>query len=88
VALVADLYDDINALVDEKLKRVNAGGEAVDLTEWVSQVTESLADMIVFGTPAELQHQMMLYAMERLDHFISENQKILAEEECARNGLH
>ena len=85
---MADLYDDISDLVDAKLKQVNSGGKAVDLTEWVSQVTESLADMIVFGTPEELQHTMMLFAFERLEHFVMENQKMLAEEEIARKGLH
>jgi hypothetical protein len=84
---VADLYDDINNLVDSKLKQVNACGEPVDLTEWVSQLAESLADMIAFGTPAELQHTMMLFAMERLEHFVSENQKMLAEERRLK-GLH
>jgi hypothetical protein len=29
----------------------------VDITEWISQLTETLADMIVFGTPAELQEK-------------------------------
>ena len=85
---MADLYDDISDLVAAKLKQVNATGKAVDLTEWVSQVTESLADMIVFGTPEELQHKMMLFAFDRLEHFVSENQKMLAEDEIAGKGLH
>jgi hypothetical protein len=85
---VADLYDDISDLVDAKLKQVNSSGKAVNLTEWVSQVTESLADMIVFGTPEELQHKMMLFAFERLEHFVLENQRMLAEEETAKKGLH
>jgi hypothetical protein len=85
---VADLYDDISDLVDAKLKQVNSTGKAVDLSEWVSQVTECLADMIVFGTPEELQHKMMLFAMERLEQSVLQNQKMIAEEEIARKGLH
>jgi hypothetical protein len=51
-------------------------------------VTEILADMIVFGTPEELQHQTMLFAIERLERFELENQKLIAEEEIDRKGIH
>jgi hypothetical protein len=85
---LAELYDEINKLVESRLKIVNARGESVDITDWVSQLTESLADMIVFGTPPELQQRMMLFALERLEQFVSENQKMLAEEEQGPTGLH
>jgi hypothetical protein len=85
---LAELYDEINKLVESRLKRLNSRGEPVDITEWVSQLTESLADMIVFGTPPELQRTMMLFALERLEQFVLENQKALAEEEQGSEGLH
>ena len=85
---MADLYTDINDLVDAKLKQVNERRKPVDLTEWVSQLAESLADMIVFGTPEALQHKMMLFAIDRLEHFVLENQQMLAEEELGQNGFH
>ena len=78
---MAELYDEINKLVETRLKRLNARGKPVELTDWISQLTESLADMIVFGTPTEMQHTMMLFALEGLEQFVFENQKILAEEE-------
>jgi hypothetical protein len=85
---LSDLYEDINALVDARLKKSNAERAPVDLTDWVSQVTESLADMIVFGAPSQLQRTIMLYAIERLEHFVTENQKMLAEDAKERGGLH
>jgi hypothetical protein len=85
---LAELYDEINKLVETRLKRLNARGEPVDITHWVSQLTESLADMIVFGTPPELQKTMMLYALARLEQMVFENQKIVAQEEQGQNGVH
>jgi len=78
---VSDLYDEINKLVERRLKHVTEKGELVDTTEWVSQLAENLADMIVFGTPDELQAKMLIFAKERLEHFVLENQRTLAEDE-------
>jgi hypothetical protein len=44
--------------------------------------------MIVFGTPAELQHVTTRFALERLEHFVSENQKMFTEEERVQAGIH
>jgi hypothetical protein len=52
----------------------------VDLTVWVEDVAESLADIIVFGAPEELQTRMLRHAIGCLKSFVEQNQQMLEEE--------
>ena len=47
------LHDDINDLVEQRLRRALETGETVNVPDLASKMTESLADLVVCGAPAE-----------------------------------
>jgi hypothetical protein len=65
------LYDDINNLIVLRLQKVLLTGEAVSLPDWVSNIMQSAADMIL-QQPKEELPRLVLHAHTQLDHFIRE----------------
>ena len=74
-----NLYEEVERLVEDRLKRANASGEKVDPTVWVAELAENLADIIVFGAPDELRSKMLRYAITCLKTFVEQNEQILKE---------
>ena len=79
-----DLHRAINDLVAKRLKKALQSGEMINLPDWISEIAESLADMIVQGAPDEEQERMIRHALKRLKFFVREKQRIEIEEKHKR----
>ena len=77
---MADLHAEINGLLEARLRKVLASGEAVNLPEWISQFAESFAELIVFGSSEEDQTRFIAQAREQLDDFIRQKQEMFAKD--------
>lgn len=67
---MASLYDDVNRLVEKRVENAHETGELINLPDWVSEMTESLADMIVNGCPPDDRATLIAYAFEQLGYYI------------------
>ena len=68
--MAASLREDINNLVVQRVTRSLVTGEKINVPDWVSDMTASLADMIL-EQPAEEQPRLVAHAHRMLDEFIS-----------------
>ena len=69
------LYDDINNLIVERLKMTLLTGEKVNLPDWVSDMAQCMADMIL-QQPEREQLKLIAHAHDELDDFIREKTKL------------
>jgi hypothetical protein len=69
--MIRTLYDDINEVVVRRLSNALLTNQKVNLPEWVSDVTEALAEMILQQSEIE-QADLVAHAHEQLDYFIRE----------------
>ena len=66
------LHDDINDLVEQRLRRALETGETVNVPDLASEMTESLADLVVCGAPPEEQQGLIAHIVEQLGRFVTE----------------
>jgi hypothetical protein len=78
---MADLHSEINRLIEARLREVLAAGGDPDFPEWVSQLAESLAELVVFGASAEEQPKLIEHARQQLDHFIQLKQGMFEKQD-------
>jgi hypothetical protein len=71
-ALMTALHDDINDLVEQRLRRALETGETVNVPDLASEITESLADLVVCGVPMQEQPRLIAYIVEQLGRFVTE----------------
>ena len=69
------LHDDINKLVEQRLRRALETGETVNVPDLASEMTESLADLVVCGAPLEEQPRLIAHIVEQLGRFVTEKRE-------------
>jgi hypothetical protein len=73
------LYEEINALIKQRLTRAYETGETVNFAEWTSEFAKSLADFVVCGCEPLDQAKLISYTFEELGHCIRERMDHLVE---------
>jgi hypothetical protein len=69
------LCEAINDLVEQCLQRAIETGEMINVPDLASEITESLADLIVTGAPPEEQPRLLDYVVSELDRFVTEKRQ-------------
>jgi hypothetical protein len=69
------LCEGINDLVEERLREAFETGQIVNVPDLVSQITESLADVIVCSAPLEEQSRLMAYVVQELGRLVAEKRE-------------
>jgi hypothetical protein len=67
-----NLYEAINNLVEQRLRDAFETGQIVNVPDLASQMTESLADLIVCSAPPEEQLRLIAHVMSELGRFVKE----------------
>jgi hypothetical protein len=67
---MAGLREDINNLVAQSVTLSLITGEKINVPDWVSEMTASLADMIL-EQPEDEQSRLVAHAHRTLDEFIA-----------------
>jgi hypothetical protein len=70
-----DLYEAINDLVEQRLRDAFETGETINVPDLVSQITESLADVIVCSAPLEDQARLMAHVVAELGRLVEEKRE-------------
>jgi hypothetical protein len=68
--MAASLREDINNLVVQRVTRSLVTGEKINVPDWVSDMTASLAEIILEQSEEE-QPRLVAHAHRTLDDFIS-----------------
>jgi hypothetical protein len=58
------LHDDINELVEQRLRRALETGETVNVPDLALEMAESLADLVVCGAPLEEQPRLIAHIVD------------------------
>jgi cytochrome P450 len=69
---MANLCEAINKLVEEHLRRALKTGEIINVPDLASEMTESVADLIVCSAPPEEQPRLVDHVTAELDRFVTE----------------
>jgi heptaprenylglyceryl phosphate synthase len=69
------LCEAINKLVEQRLRRALETGETINVPDLASEITESLADLIVTGAPPEEQPRLVDHVVSELDRFVTEKRR-------------
>ena len=65
-----DLCEAINDLVEQRLRDAFETGHTVNVPDLASEITESLADLIVCSTPSEEQPRLIAHVVAELGRFV------------------
>ena len=71
-----NLYEAINDLVEQRLRDAFETGETINVPDLVSEMTESLADVIVCSAPLEEQSLLMAHVVEELGRLVKEKREV------------
>jgi hypothetical protein len=69
------LCEAINKLVEQRLRRALETGETINVPDLASEITESLADLIVTGALPEEQPRLIDHVVSELDRFVTEKRR-------------
>ena len=67
-----ELYEAMNAIVEQRLKEALRTDAVINLPDWVDDITAALADVIVNGAPSDEREQLIDYAIDRLRRHVAE----------------
>ena len=70
-----DLGEAINDLVEQRLRLALETGHTVNVPDLASEITESLADLIVCSAPAEEQLRLVAHVVAELGRFVREKRE-------------
>ena len=70
-----NLCEAINDLVEHRLRDAFETGHTVNVPHLASQMTESLADLIVCSAPAEEQVRLIAHVVAELGRFVREKRE-------------
>jgi hypothetical protein len=76
---MANLHSEINELIEKRLRRALETGVPVDVTEWISEFAESLADLVVFGAMNDDRERLIDHALNRLQYFIRQKERMFED---------
>ena len=85
---MADLHTEINELIEMRLRKILAAGQTIDVTEWISQFAESFADLVVFSSLDEERPKLVEHALERIQFFIREKEKMFEKTDRIKGPSH
>jgi hypothetical protein len=75
-AFMTALHDDINDFVEQRLMRALETGETVNVPDLASEITESLADLVVCSVPLEGRPRLIAHIVEQLGRFVMEKREV------------
>jgi dihydrofolate reductase len=70
-----NLCEAINDLVEERLRDALETGQIINVPDLASQMTESIADLIVCSAPPEEQPRMIAHVVDELGRFVKKKQE-------------
>jgi hypothetical protein len=73
---VTKLYENVNNVVLAHLKQALEAGGTVNVSDWVSDVTEALADLVLHGAPTDERPALIGHAHQQLDQHITEKRAV------------
>jgi hypothetical protein len=85
---MADLHTEINKLIEMRLRKNLDSGQSIDVLEWISQFAESFADLVVFSSLDEERPKLIQHALERIQFFIREKEKMFGKVERLERWSH
>lgn len=85
---MADLHTEINKLIEMRLRKNLDSGQSIDVLEWISQFAESFADLVVFSALDEERPKLIQHALERIQFFIREKEKMFGKGERPERWSH
>jgi len=65
------LYDDVNNVVVAHLKTALASGDTINVPDWVSELMQAVADVILHAAPTNEQPALIGHAHQQLDEHIA-----------------
>jgi hypothetical protein len=68
----AHLCEAINDLVEQRLRDAFETGHTINVPNLASEITESLADLIVCSAPSEEQPRLIAHVVAELGRFVKE----------------
>ena len=79
---MSGLCEAINNVVEKRLRRafktgetINKTGETINVPDLASEMTESLADLIVCSAPPEEQPRLIAHVVAELGRFVEEKRE-------------
>jgi hypothetical protein len=70
-----NLCEAINGLVEQRLRQAIETGETLNVPDLASEITESLADLVVCSAPPKEQLQLFTHVVKELGRFIGEKRE-------------
>jgi hypothetical protein len=70
-----NLYEAINGLVEQRLRQGIESGETINVPDLASEITESLADLIVCSAPPEEVPRLIAHVVGELGRFVEEERE-------------
>jgi hypothetical protein len=65
------LYEDVNNVVVAHLGKALASGDKINVPNWVSEMVEAVANMILHAAPTDEQPALIGHAHQQLDEHIA-----------------
>jgi hypothetical protein len=69
------LCERINSLVEKRLRQALKTREIINVPDLASEITESIADLIVCSAPPEEQPRLIDHVVSELDRFVTEKRR-------------
>jgi hypothetical protein len=70
-----DLYEAINQIVEKRLRQAFETGEIINVLDLASQMTESLADLMICCAAPEEQPRLVAHVLTVLNRFLLDKRK-------------
>jgi hypothetical protein len=65
------LHCAINKIVERRAQEAFDTGAVINLPEWIEQMVESIADLILVAAPAEEHRNMLVHAVTCLEKIVT-----------------
>ena len=70
------LHCAINKIVEERANKALDAETVINLPDWLDQMVQSMADLILYAAPPEEHGRMLAYAIDRLAEIVSAESKM------------
>jgi len=81
-----NLCEAINDLVYQRLRDAFETGHTINMPDLASEITESLADLIVCSAPSEEQPRLIAHVVVELGRFVKERARLVWVRSCSSGG--
>ena len=69
------LHGAINKIVEQRAQTALENADPINLPDWLDQMVQSMADLILYAAPPEEHGRMLSYAVSRLHEIVSAESK-------------